>query len=148
MNGKRERSVTFYRQARVDGGVRTGLSIDGNTQWETFRPGKQIEDPSLLWYVDVRCRGANLPATPPEARRWLLRHAESIKSALNDVPRKVQFDDQLQPFEKHIQIDGGVDVGVFISAVRGASSEVVAKQVRLVRQNWESLLEQLAPATN
>ena len=33
-------TINFYRQARVDGGKRTGVEIDGETVLERFESGK------------------------------------------------------------------------------------------------------------
>jgi len=60
-------TITFYRQARRDGGIRTGIEIDQNTVLMRFDRGRKESDPALLWCVDVRCSGARLPREPETA---------------------------------------------------------------------------------
>ena len=50
-------NLTFYRQKRVDGGVRTGVELDGETVASLFEEGDPERDPALLWFVDLRCEG-------------------------------------------------------------------------------------------
>ena len=43
-----------FRQKRQDGGIRSGIQIDGTTHFHRFDEGTEDFDPSLLWYVDLR----------------------------------------------------------------------------------------------
>ena len=62
--------LTFFRQKRHDEGIRMGIELDGkSTLLVDFQPGlPELEyDPmgsALLWYVDIRCRGKDLPRDP------------------------------------------------------------------------------------
>jgi hypothetical protein len=62
--------ITFYRQKRRDGGLHTGITING---WNAMEMDEGIDwddaDPVLLWYVDVQCEGKMLPDRPETARR-------------------------------------------------------------------------------
>ena len=67
--------LTFYHQARFDGGRRTGISLDDDaTSLHFFETGAAEEDydPRLLWYVDLRCEGNAIPGEPQAARDWFL----------------------------------------------------------------------------
>src|SRR3954451_9524953 len=75
--------LTFYRQKRVDGGVRTGIDIDGVTVCEDFEEGDEERDPALRWYVDLRCSGDSLPHDADLAREWLLEHEEMIRDGFS-----------------------------------------------------------------
>ena len=69
-------NLTFYRQARIDGGIRTGIELDEDAVFEHFEEGGPELDPTLLWYVDLRCQGPGLPDEPRKAREWLIDHAD------------------------------------------------------------------------
>src|SRR4051794_10597769 len=75
-------SITFYRQARKDGGIRTGVDVDDNVVLQRFEAGSSDGDPSIVWYVDVRCSGRGLPATAVAARQWLLRNRPTVRRLL------------------------------------------------------------------
>jgi hypothetical protein len=74
--------LTLYRQARVDGRVRSGIEVDDGRVWESFSESKEEEDPTLLWYIDVRCKGNRLPRDPQEARDWFLQMAQLVNGQL------------------------------------------------------------------
>lgn len=71
--------LTFFRQKRADGGLRTGIMLGESTVLGRFEGGEEDYNPTLLWSIDLRCRGASLPSTTEEARRWLLDHEEIIR---------------------------------------------------------------------
>ncbi len=82
--------LTFYRQKRNDGGVRTGLELDGETVLGIFEDGSPDEEDNpmgmaLLWFVDVRCLGAEVPDRPEAARDWLVEHAPTILTGLSGL---------------------------------------------------------------
>jgi len=49
--------IAFFINARQDGGLRTGIDVNGETIWHHFIPGPEDADPALLWWVDVTCKG-------------------------------------------------------------------------------------------
>ena len=55
-----DHELSFYRQKRQDGGIRTAVTVDGDTVLHRFQPGEGASDPALLWYVDLRCAGRRL----------------------------------------------------------------------------------------
>lgn len=71
--------LTFYRQQRVDGGIRTGIMVGDRTVLGRYDEGPGDYDPSLTWSVDLRCSGAGLPTGAEAARRWLLDHEPLIR---------------------------------------------------------------------
>ena len=74
--------LVFYIQKRQDGGSRTGIELDGDTIFGRFEGGVDSEDPTLSWYIDLRCDGEGLPCSPEAARNWLLEHEEEIRAGL------------------------------------------------------------------
>lgn len=76
--------VQFYHQERVDGGRRSGVTVDGTTVLHGFIPGGDEYDPALEWYVDVTLVTAN-PPTQVNALTWLNNHKPEIDQALGRV---------------------------------------------------------------
>jgi hypothetical protein len=70
--------LTFYRQKRIDGGIRMGLELDQETLFEEFEEGGPESDPVLVWYVDLRCDGPGVPGTAAAAWSWLLDNEDRI----------------------------------------------------------------------
>src|SRR3989442_641927 len=87
--GRAMSTIVFYRQARRDGGVRTGIEIDQNTVLARFDRGAGEEDPAVEWYLDVRCRGPRLPREPQAAREWLISHERRITALLRSMAEEV-----------------------------------------------------------
>src|SRR5205085_2732840 len=82
--------LTLYRQHRFDGRARSGIEVEGEPQWEHFEePPEEESDPALLWYVDVRCQGRNVPTEQCETREWLLRNAPVIRQTFETLADKL-----------------------------------------------------------
>ncbi len=81
--------ITFYRQARQDGGLRTGIEIDHETLVGHFEDGPGAFNPLLTWYVDVECEGAGLPTTEAGVRDWLLSQAPTVTRGLHMVADEI-----------------------------------------------------------
>src|SRR5581483_5387069 len=84
-------NLTFYRQKRQDGGMRTAITVDDDYVFHQFQPGDEDPpDPALLWFVDVRCEGKALPTAPDAALNWFRKHAKLIKDAMTEFADKLQ----------------------------------------------------------
>jgi len=75
-------TLTFYRQVRRDGGVRTGVEIDDETLLGLFEGESEEPDPVLSWWVVMECSGEPFPDRPEPSRQWLLDHADVFRNAL------------------------------------------------------------------
>src|SRR5687768_336480 len=113
--------ITLYRQARADGGVRTGIDGDGATLLERFEPGADDSDPALVWFVDVLFRDVPLEDPAPDAAREFLRRQGPAVT-----PRLVQIADD--------ELAAGVDLQQplwrTVPDVNGVKAEVVASGAR------------------
>lgn len=141
-------TITFFRQARVDGGIRTGIDVDDVTWWHHFDAGGAEEDPALIWYVDLRCEGSTLPGDKDAARRWLLDHAPLIQAAFRELAEKLRlgFDNEFAPYQHSIAgAREGTTMTVVCSAVRRLEARSLAKVLDDIGKRWEQLLQQLAP---
>jgi hypothetical protein len=137
-------TITFFRQARRDGGIRTGIDIDDHTVLSRFETGTRDDDPTLLWYVDVRCEGTRLPRDVEAARQWLLRHDDSIRQTLDALARQVP--DGLDPSEWPLRTTkrlGGASVTIACSAVRRVEAREMAAILRDVAEHWTQRLDAL-----
>jgi hypothetical protein len=142
-------SLSFYRQARVDGGIRTGIDVDWDPAWEGYEPGGEESDPALLWYVDVRCEGESLPRDRDRVRQWFLDLSPTLKPALAALASKLRvgYDDEAVPYQFPVPgTPAGVSVVIVCSAVRGLGLGRLGTAVGEIGERWEDLLRGLSPA--
>ena len=141
-------TITFYRQQRADGGIRTGIDVDGDTVFAAFEPGNGDHDPALLWYVDVAVSGPALTTDPDGARAWLLQHegaiADLISNAAAGVPAGSDPDDW--PMQFSGALDADVSVRISCSAVRRVEARQIGGILRGVGAGWRHHIESLAAA--
>jgi hypothetical protein len=140
------RKLSFYRQERRDRGIRTGIEIDGDVVLHSFEEGEGEPDPSLLWYIDIRCEGDRLPADPEKARRWFLDHAEVIRAGIKLLAEEIGagVDHGGWPLRWTMpKGPRGVRVEVAVSAVRRLEAMGMAKKLADIAEHWEERLEKL-----
>ncbi len=141
--------VRFYRQARCDGGVRTGIGIDDQPVLHEFRRGNDDSDPALLWYVDLALEGKGLPTEAEEARAWLLEHADAITTSLRAAAQRLEIglDDSVEwPYRIELtSLPRGIRGEIRISGVRGLAEGELAGHLIELAETWQSVLEQLGP---
>jgi hypothetical protein len=82
--------LLFYRQKRVDDGMRTGLELGDVTLAEQFEPGPGERDPILRWYVDVKCEGPAIPDDPDRAEEWFIDRGEVLRKGLTDYAKALE----------------------------------------------------------
>jgi hypothetical protein len=147
------RELSFYRQKRYDGGVRTGIELDGETILGIFDEGPPDEQDNpmgsaLLWYVDVRCRGEDLPDGAEAARGWLIEHAEPILSGLHSLSENlaVGLDDGgpivWRDFPQSAQ---GVTLEVVCSSIRRIGGLEISAVLKNIADHFVDIVQQLAP---
>src|SRR5262249_4105359 len=138
----------FYRQYRRDHGVRTGVDIDGTTALHLFEPGEDDPDPALLWFVDLRCEGAALPAGVEEARQWLLDNATVIRSGFETLAQEVGPGMDPDAWPLLWKIPGTarrVRMTIVCSAARRLEGRDIAKVLADVAEHWEERIRGLPP---
>ena len=140
-------TITFFRQARQDGGIRTGIDIDQNTGLSRFETGDENADPVLLWYVDVRIEGKKLPRTPESARKWLIEKGRSIRNALLCTAEELTagIDVSDWPIQRHAPIGTGFRAKVVCCATRRIEAQQIADVLRDVAEHWKQRVEDLSP---
>jgi hypothetical protein len=138
--------LNFFRQRRVDGGTRSGISVDDLIVLEAFEPGGADSDPALLWYMDVRCEGARLPAQPAAARQWFLDQRGLITGALRELAEDVRagIDVDAWPPQRRVSpAPKGVEMTIVCSAVRRVAALELAAVLLESATHWEDHLRKL-----
>src|SRR4051812_22412222 len=139
--------LTFYRQKRVDGGVRTGIDLDGVNVCEEFEEGHEERDPALRWYVDLRCSGEGLPSDADSAREWLLEHEKLIRDGFsryaNQLAAGADPDDYPLQWSDFQPPPQGVQMSIACSAIRRVDAREVNQVVRDIAEHWSERIERL-----
>jgi hypothetical protein len=137
-------TINFYRQVRKDGGKRTGIEINGETVLGRFEKGKKPEDSALLWFVDVRCSGRNLPEDPEAARKWLLEKP-AIQNALEKIADELRAGiDFSEPISRKVPNAGhGITIYIFCSAVVRLQALDMANALAETSSHWVEFITSL-----
>jgi len=143
-------NLTFYRQARIDGGIRTGIELDEDTVFEHFEEGGPEPDPTLLWYVDLRCQGPGLPDDPRKAREWLIDHSDVICDGFSRCASEFEAGRDVDSYpllwSEFSGVPAGVEMTIACATNRrtwGISLPLLLKDIEL---NWRERILQLQPA--
>jgi hypothetical protein len=144
--------LTFYRQARRDGGVRTGVMLGENTVLHRYEEGDEDHDPALVWSVDLRCNGSGLPDDVEGARRWLLQHEGIIRRGFERFADELQAGADVDPYP--LQWEGfedapdHVQMKIVCGAVRRVDALRLADVLRDVATHWRPRIEELSPTNS
>ncbi len=137
--------LVFFRQARADGGARTGLFVDGAGS-SLLEGGGEFDDPSLLWYVDVRLSGSDIPADVKKARDWLLRHSELLAKAYSALSDRLEIGLDADIWPLMVKVEGGppgVDATAVCSCTRRISGISMGETVSEIAAHWQEHLQRV-----
>lgn len=125
--------------------MRTGVEIDGETLLERFERGNKTENSALLWFVDIRCSGGNLPTEAETARSWLLEKASTIQMGLRTLADELRTGiDFSAPISRKISNAGkGVTIQISCSAIRRLEARDIASVLEEISSRWTLLLNRL-----
>jgi len=138
------KNLTFYHQKRRDGGVRTGVELDGERMLERFEPGSPLEDPKLLWWIDVRCSQKTWPSEPEEVRAWLLESAQKIEGGLRAFAAELGAGIDINwPAKYVVSSRTGVKIEIFCSAMRRVGGREIQAEISKLAKNWQTIIAQL-----
>ena len=141
--------MTWFRQKRVDGAIRTGIDVNDTYVFHLFENESNEPDPVLLWFVDVRCKGARLPTKPEEARKWFLEHSEIVRAALLNLAEELRagMDVDVPPLQRKVP---GAPRGVKMSIVCSVSLRIIglefASVLTNIAEHWEEHIRNLPVA--
>jgi hypothetical protein len=139
-------SFAVYRQQRADGGMRTGVSLNGDTCAHHFEPGTLDDDPALEWYVDLRGEGDAVPATCAELMAWLPTLSAVVREGANAAADRlcVGLDPDAWPYQFPLpQALAGVHLVLATSAVRRITALSIADQIRDFGRDWQDVVAQV-----
>lgn len=139
-------SFCFFRQQREDGGIRTGLDIEGSTVWNKFEPGSAESDPALRWYVDLRGEGDSIPLDRDQVREWLLQNATLVESSLLQLAERYSsgMDTELWPVSWDVSgAPPGVSLEIVVSAVHRFTSLQIGDVLRETGLSWRRLVNSI-----
>lgn len=140
-------SFTVYKQTRVDGGIRTGVDLDGAECFQDYVPGAGEEDPAILWYLDVRGRGAGVPSDPDQLWQWLLDSEPAIQQACQRAAEQLSagVDGDGWPFRLRFpNLMTDVDVEIVGSALRRVEGTEMGRFILEFASDWSPMLTRLA----
>lgn len=143
-------AITFYRQAREDGGIRTGIAINQDTVLGLFESAGDESNPALAWFIDLRCEGNALPSDPEDSRDWLLQNGPFIRSAFRRLSRELRagIDIDSWPFRWEIPATPkGVNMAIVCSCVQRFTALDIAKEIAKFSKSWDRWISKLSPTT-
>lgn len=140
---------TFYRQARADGGIRTGLECGAETIWETFEneAPEEHSDPALEWFVDVRGKGADVPGNSAALVEWLHARSPRISARLRELAQHFELgaDREMWPVSHDVSgMPPGTEVTIVVNASRRTVARDVGRILRGMARKWRTWFRGIA----
>ena len=143
-------NLVFYRQGRLDGGIHTGVDSFDTPLLEMFENEAPYDeaDPVLAWYIEVRCKGRELPKTVEGACAWLLKHQDMIRTGLMALADElsVGLDVESYPYfwrKFSLQPKDG-QLTLVCSAHLRSNGIGLGRQVRALADHFEEYLRRLS----
>jgi hypothetical protein len=138
------KKLTFFRQKRRDGGVRTGAELGEERMLECFEPGSPQEDSTLLWWIDVRFTQRTWPSEPEGVRAWLLKNAPRIQKALKDYAGELGTGIDIDWPVKHVVPDGAaLKIEISCSAMKRVAGREIQAELAELANNWRTIIAEL-----
>jgi hypothetical protein len=137
--------ITFFRQEREDGGIRTGIELDDRTMLSQFDEGSDEFDPALTWYVDVRFEGPRLPRDAELARKWLIRQTPVVQRELAAMAQQIPtgIDPDYRPILHETKLTNGLRMTIACSAMRRVKAKQLASIIAEIAGSWRNWIEAL-----
>ena len=139
-------TITFFQQSREDGGLRTGIEIDGLSHLELLEIDGEEYDPALSWYVELQFDGDALPSSAEAARHWLLDNSDFIQVGMKAMAEKlsVGLDARSDPLQWSIpDAPEGVHCKIICMAVRRLEGREISKHITRISNQWDTLVKSL-----
>ncbi|MBX6313109.1 MAG: hypothetical protein IRY99_09385 [Isosphaeraceae bacterium] len=139
--------LIFYRQKRYDGVIHTGIELDDETISEISEGGGAERDPTLLWYVDLRCEGPGIPAEADSAVLWLREHSKILREGFARFAERLRIgadpDVYSLTWNDFQSVPEGVSLEIACSAVRRIDARAMATILQEIGDHWDEILRSL-----
>ena len=139
--------LTFYRQKRLDGAIRTGVELDGDPIADRYEGGEGERNPILLWFVDLRCDGPGIPDDPDDAFQWLFDQAPVIRDGFARYAEVLgvgaDMDLYALTWSDFSGVPEGVSMTIACSGTRRVDARELARIVAEIGDRWEEILRTL-----
>jgi hypothetical protein len=138
-------SVTFFRNARRDGEIHSGVSLDDDLILESWKNQAEDRDPVLDWFVEFEIDSPEAPASVDHIRAWLPKQAAAIDEALASAARELEvgMDGGVAPFQFRTTRQGAA-IEVRGAASRRVRSTDIARHVEELRAGWRTDLMEMS----
>jgi hypothetical protein len=141
-------TLAFFRQARVDRGMRTGVDWNETPLLHDFQEGGDEHDPAIIWYVDVEFVGDALPVDAEKARQWLVRRGTTVAAALRSLADDLSLGIDVGSWPVKRAVVGlprGVTGAISCSAVRRIDCRHIAERLHELADHWRQIIRRLPP---
>ncbi len=139
--------LLFYRQKRVDEGVRTGLEVGEYELAWRFDPGPGESNPILLWFVDIKCEGPGIPDGPEQAQEWFENHGQMLRRGLRSYAQEIKTGTDIgfhsTTWNAEPQTSEDVQVTISCSASNRVSARQMASILEDMADQWDEILDAL-----
>lgn len=140
-------NLTFFRQTRNDGGIRTGVEVDDTLLLHCFEEGNDEDDPSIAWFIDLRFEGPEFSHEAEGARAFLLDRQNMICSALAKLAEELNatgVDAGAWPLQRPLPAAGdGVSLTLVCSALRRLDGRHIGGRLTELASKWASIVSAL-----
>jgi hypothetical protein len=141
--------LMYFKNVRRDGGVRIGVELDGERIFHSFQAGAGDEDPSIAWYVDVRCAGSGVPSTAAGVRTWLPTLAPYVRQGMTELATRLEvgIDEESFPVSHTVgNPPPGTMLSIHCSAIRSVRDDEIGRRLVEEAEHWEDEVRQLTGA--
>lgn len=143
-------TLLFYRQARRDGGIRTGVEFRETPIAEVFEEGTGDFDPVLRWYLDLRCDGDGVPSDPEQAIDWLASLGSVVRTGAfafaQELLAGLDHDIYTFSYNRFEGVPQGVSLSLNAKVNCRSAGQELASVLVLLARNWEETLLSLKSA--
>ena len=137
--------ITFFRQSRRDGGLRTGIDLNDELVYGNY-VGPEDFDPVLDWYVDFQFSGPSVPGDRKRIKRWLISRSDEVRRVLRQQIAELRsgIDHEALPVvSEHRGKNSDDRLVIRVSASNRAASREIPRIFRDFEKHWSDEIRAL-----
>ncbi len=149
--------ITFYRQQRRDGSIRSGLELNGEPQFGLIQswPSETSDDDLSMvldWYIDLTIQSPNPidSSDPDQTKNELLKLQASIQHGLNQLANSmgagVDFESPVL-WKNFPELSDGYEIELVCRASNRISSRQLMNEIHGFAHHWLEYLGSLKQLT-